>query len=333
MNYYNANRYANFDNINAAERKEKLEQIIAEMEKAVPDSYEYYILKFKTHSDFNNISLIEKAYALDPERPDTYYDLLTWYAIEGETSKFDAICKKLYHSQDIAPWLMNYNYNVLQSTEANAILITNGDNDTYPAWLLQRVKGIRSDVLILNLSLTSVQSFFENTIKTRNMDLDYQQIQKRAKQEASTSAQAYFPAVFMKQLVLELSQKYPQYPIYFALTVYSNYIESFKDNLYAAGLAYRYNIKRMDNIALIRKNLEQNFMLDYLKFDYPDDHFPGKRLAAKMNLNYISPMMILAEHYYLSGDVENAKQWQQRALDLAETAGNNDAMSEIKKKF
>ncbi len=329
MNYYNANRYASFDNIQAKGRQDKLNGIIEEMGKAIPNSYEYYILKFKTNSDLNNISLIEKAYALDPQRPDAYYDLLTWYAIKGETSRFNEFCEKLYRSKDIAPWLVNYNYNVLMSTEPNAILITNGDNDTYPAWLLQQVKNIRADVTILNISLTSVQSYFENAVKSKKIDLDYKSMQSRAQQQGASN----YPATLMQEIAAELTEKYPQYPLYFALTVYPNYIEAFKENLYAVGLAFRYNKKRLDNIALIRRNLEQNFILDYLKFDYANDQYPGKRLAARMNLNYISPMMLLAEHYSLSGDQEKAFRWKNFALSLAEAAGNKEAIAEIEKKF
>jgi hypothetical protein len=51
----------------------------------------------------------------------------------------------------------DFAWDILQSVEPYGILITAGDNDTFPLWYAQEVEGVRRDVTLANLSLMNTE--------------------------------------------------------------------------------------------------------------------------------------------------------------------------------
>lgn len=108
-------------------------------------------------NDTEGLKYLEKAISIDPNFVDPWFLLVTHYMDSRDYERLDLALRHLLESGIITDEVMDYNYNMLIGLDDNAILITNGDNDTYPGWILTRILNVRPDVAVVNRSLLNTE--------------------------------------------------------------------------------------------------------------------------------------------------------------------------------
>ena len=265
-----------------------------------------------------DLNLLNKAYQIDPKRPDALYEFVMHFEHNGDMLNLKRYCGELYNSRDIAIGLLNYNYNMLASTEKNAILFTNGDNDSYPSWVLQQTFGIRNDVSVLNLHLTFVdREYLNRKLSELGVELDVESY--------STTSMS----VFVADLTQKLSSEYPQFPVYLAVTVNQQSMKKIEEKLYIVGLAFKYNMKRFDNITSIKSNIEHNLRLDYLDYDWYNENYLANEGLNDLHVNYVVFFLKYAEDLHQKGENVEAQRWKDKSLFLAKKASNENFVKHI----
>jgi hypothetical protein len=81
----------------------------------------------------------------------TYLELL----MAGDDTK----ARSFAHQAEYPDSLLSLAKSYLSALPLNSILITSGDNDTYPLWYLQKVKNYRPDIAVLNYSLIGFRRY------------------------------------------------------------------------------------------------------------------------------------------------------------------------------
>lgn len=287
--------------------QEAMEAVVNKLKKAMPNSFEYYYLSaFTNGSDFDEkFEMIKKAYEADPSRVELHEEFALHYEIKRELSKRKAYNIKWYQSNIISPHLLAINYNVLMSLEDNAIIYTNGDNDTMPLWLLQDALGVKPNVTVINVSLINLPDYRRKLLKGLG-------IAEEKSKEMKTDVPSML-AFFDKET------KLPQHVV---ITLRESLYEDVKSDLYMVGLSSKYSKRRFDNLSTLAKNVEQNFNLNHI-----DDFF--SYLSAQSTVrhhmgSYLAPLMRLQSYYKEKGFTEKEKNMKHTLLKVAKRCGRSE---------
>jgi formylglycine-generating enzyme required for sulfatase activity/disulfide oxidoreductase YuzD len=305
VNYFVASRYAQ-------QPAGQLNQIVHEMEEAVPGTFELLLVQgWNEGFSSKSYELLNRAFALKPEDASSYSSLLLLNELFLNRQDRKTFGNRLFESGLVSGSLLNYSYNVLMSLDKDAVLFTEGDNTTIPIFILQDIMNVRDDVIVLNLDMLLEPSY-------RNQKLNQTDIKL-------TGFDGFVTRDPKKLLCSTLPFENPDKKFYYALTLSKENIDPIKDQLYVVGLASRLSKERLDNIAIIKENLEKRFLLDYLAVDFNGEN----ELAAGkvLNSNYLVPMILLNDHYVKDGNLEESKRLQQIVIKLAGEGGKTELIN------
>lgn len=314
LNYYRANRNAyikgeedNSQKSKGTSRFERLKTIVEEMEKQVPNSYEYnYVKWLNGNNDLMLFPYLEKAHLLSPQSSEPIMNLIFYYEIKGDYIKRNENIEKYYKLGDYSPGLLNYSYNLLSALDKNAIILTEGDKDTEAILLLTQGKKSQPDVQMLNVNLLLIKEYRENIFNELEIpQLDFDPVDSEENYQK-----------FQQVIVKHVAENKKARPVYAAVTVSNPYTSTITKHLYLTGLAYLYCTEKIDNIPLLLQNVEQIFLLDYLnEYFFINDISVGN--VNSINGNYLFAFATLSQYYSRIGNTMKAEYYKKLALKVA----------------
>lgn len=260
--------------------------VLREMEKAVPGSYIYNYACYRKYMGMEESHLYARAaMKLLPETMDQNdYDIWFCYAAQvGDEENMERIAKRYYNSGLYSPYVLQYNYNELQGMEENGIYIGNGDAILIPKWIMQYAKGLHRDKAIVCMSFLALKHYREYIFRKLGVEMP-------EFKEAKTQAD-YDENVFR---AVEALRKGTKRPTYFSSFNGVEINKPWEDKLYNEGLTLKYSDKPYDNFSVKRSNVEERYLLEYLIESFsPNKWDSGNRL----NANYVVMLSDLLDYY------------------------------------
>jgi tetratricopeptide (TPR) repeat protein len=152
----------------------------------------------------------------------------------------------------------DYGFDLLAGLEANAIIFTNGDNDTYPLWYIQNVERFRTDVSVVNLSLLRTDWYIEQ-LRDREPKLPIHltdaEIERMEPVPLKGGGVAWKHDLMVQHIIREADWKRP---VYFATTVPLETWKPYRRHLEMEGMVRRLVPREGDDL-INEFMLERNF--------------------------------------------------------------------------
>jgi len=325
FNYYRAVKYGNYTrHINS---NESLNKIMDKMKAQIPNSFEYnYLVYFNGGNNIKYADYLLKAYKIEPENSIAYPSLVTYCDIAGNTKLQNEVLIRWYSSGVYPSWKIYQAYNSLIGLDKNAIIFSNGDNNVYVKQLLQANQKIRTDVKVILMSLLYIDNYYQKTLKELKIPAKFENINQFANQNTKIGGQELMNLLLAKR-VEYIAQSIKNTSVYVDNSGIEQVEEYLKDKLYLEGIVFKFSEKEYDNTAKMQLNFEQNYLFDYIKFNYQIlDKYSSQKHATG---NYITFLSELYSFYNLSDDINNKIKVEKLLKIIANNVGMETEISEL----
>ncbi|HEU4718408.1 MAG TPA: hypothetical protein VFU15_11265, partial [Bacteroidia bacterium] len=214
---------------------------------------------------------------------------------------------------DMPAALLPYAFNVLQSVPQDAVLLTNGEFDTFPLCQQQYANNVRPDVKLLCISFAQ---------KSSNRAMLFRNAGLTLPGNDSTSA---FDAAFIMRVV----SANPGKKIYLASTVSGKILAALQGDLYCTGLAFRYGDSPVNNLDFLKDNVGTKMDLACLSKPPESKGVFDSNVSAQLNMNYVLPLTLAAKQYSLAGNTAKAEELNALARSIGKAAGKEKTVNEL----
>ena len=319
-NYYRAVRYRSWSE-SMPDVNELLDAIVEDMEKAIPDTYTYYITRFHNNNQALDNPGMAKAIRMRPDAVDDYPTFISYLMQTGDEEMMRDILTRWYNSGTYSPALLNYAYNELVGLAPDAIIFAHGDTQTFAKLILQYGKGIRPDVTVVNITFWCFAPGYREHMENLLGLPSFAELVTNG-----TYVLNGVPGDVVNVMYHHLINNTDR-PVYFT-PMADMEMPQFTGKLYSEGLVMRYSEKPYDNLAIKRKNYEELYLTDYLRESFLPESYPAS--TAPFNFNYIPCFKSLLDHYKHSGNTARYKELRGLMIRIVEQI---DVPAEEKQKY
>jgi hypothetical protein len=133
-------------------QQQQMQLRLNEIEQINNQSFEYHLLNYQVGNyDFSKINSLKAAEKLKPNDVTVLKEFSAYSYIKNDIAELNKYLQHLNSMRAFSKDLELYAINVLHSLPSNSVLISHGEQDTYPLLIQQKLNNVRNDVEIISL--------------------------------------------------------------------------------------------------------------------------------------------------------------------------------------